>query len=208
MTRSGFRSKTPTLSAAAPRHIVKYFINSNLAILQPKNKRARGCLHGKLVKFLGNYRQEFRAFATVEASTGRLVGTTVSTQGGGQVHLWQGVPYALSTAGQRRFASPVALNDTDKCEAVLALQPQPPCAQWVNGQVLGSEDCLYLNVWAPAKGDGESGKRPLVMAATGHWFQRSTIDVPQWAELAAKGNVDSACDEKSGVFRGSSHKFI
>ncbi|KAL1443884.1 hypothetical protein MTO96_030146, partial [Rhipicephalus appendiculatus] len=129
------------------------------------------------------------AAAGVETSTGRLVGSTVSTQDGGQVRIWQGVPYALSTAGQRRFASPVAPNDTDKCEAVLALQPRPPCAQWVNDQVLGSEDCLHLTVWAPATTSGASGKRPLVMAATGHWFQRSTNSVPQWADLAAKGDA-------------------
>ncbi|XP_049276127.1 neuroligin-4, Y-linked-like [Rhipicephalus sanguineus] len=127
--------------------------------------------------------------ATVETSTGRLVGTTVPTQDGAQVHLWQGVPYALSTAGQNRFASPVAPNDTDKCEAVLAMQPRPPCAQWVDGKVLGSEDCLHLNIWAPATASHASRKRPLVMAATGHWFQRSTNDVPQWADLAAKGDA-------------------
>ncbi|XP_075526576.1 liver carboxylesterase 1-like [Dermacentor variabilis] len=121
----------------------------------------------------------------IDSPMGKLVGTTVSTNSGVSVNHWQGVPYARS--GPHRFAKPEPLNDPSKCETVLAVQPRPPCAQWVNGQVLGSEDCLHLNVWAPTA--PSDGKRPLVLAATGHWFQRSTTDVPQWADLAAQGGV-------------------
>nr|XP_050033057.1 acetylcholinesterase-like [Dermacentor andersoni] len=121
----------------------------------------------------------------IDSPMGKLVGTTVSTDSGVNVNHWQGVPYARS--GPLRFAKPEPLNEPNRCEAVLAVQPRPPCAQWANGQVLGSEDCLHLNVWAPTA--PSNGKRPLVLAATGHWFQRSTNDVPQWADLAAQGGA-------------------
>ncbi|KAH6923210.1 hypothetical protein HPB50_024873 [Hyalomma asiaticum] len=123
----------------------------------------------------------------LETPGGRLVGSTVSTATGVKVNRWLGVPYANTSADQHRLALPMPLNATDKCETVLAMEPREPCAQWVDGKVLGSEDCWYLNVWAPTtKGNGT---RPLVVAATGHWFQRSTNDVPEWAELAAQADA-------------------
>ncbi|KAL1483705.1 hypothetical protein MTO96_012503, partial [Rhipicephalus appendiculatus] len=132
----------------------------------------------------------------VKTTSGRLLGTTVSTGEGVNV---------------------TRLARSDNCEKVLAVQPREPCAQWVNGRVLGSEDCLHLNVWAPTKPatlDNRStldttvdngttlgnGTMPLLLAATGHWFQQSTNDVPQWADLAAKvGAVVVAPNTRLGV---------
>lgn len=127
--------------------------------------------------------------AVVSTTTGMAVGSTVSVKG---VNLsrWLGVPYAQSTAGERRFATPLPLSASGRCAEVHAVKPQPPCAQWFEGTgVVGNEDCLRMNIWAPAANASGDAKRSLVLAATGHWFQTGNNDVPQWEELAAQAGV-------------------
>ncbi|XP_077522950.1 para-nitrobenzyl esterase-like [Amblyomma americanum] len=103
---------------------------------------------------------------------------------------WLGVPYAQSIAGERRFAPPVPLNSSDECVAIDAVKPHPPCAHWVEGTgVVGNDDCLRINIWAPAETTPRAALRGLVLAATGHWFQRAANDVPQWEELAAQAGM-------------------
>ncbi|KAK8782515.1 hypothetical protein V5799_016143 [Amblyomma americanum] len=125
----------------------------------------------------------------VTTTVGKLEGSTVSVDGV-KLSQWLGVPYAESTAGERRFKKPVPLNVSDRSVVVDAVKPRPPCAQWVPGRgVVGNEDCLRLNIWAPADMASGAAMRSLVLAATGDWFQRGTNHVPQWEELAAKAYV-------------------
>ncbi|XP_077497891.1 uncharacterized protein LOC144108558 [Amblyomma americanum] len=136
----------------------------------------------------------------VNTTVGRLLGNTVSV-GRARVSRWFGVPYAESTAGDRRFKKTVPLNVSDRSVVIDAVNPRPPCAQWVPGTgVVGNEDCLRLNIWAPADTASGAALRSLVLAATGDWFQRGTNHVPQWAELAAlAGMVVIAPNTRLGV---------
>nr|XP_054926447.1 carboxylesterase 4A-like [Dermacentor andersoni] len=123
---------------------------------------------------------------------GRLVGRTV-TVGGVALTRFLGVPFAQGTAGLRRFLVPLPMGPPqDPCAVVEHLEPRPPCAQWSNGSVIGSEDCLHVNVWMPAAttgGNGTGGGRVLVVAVSGSWFETGSNDDPDWPQLAAKGNV-------------------
>lgn len=89
-----------------------------------------------------------------ELAQGAVVGF-VGDYGG---HVWQGVPYAAPPQGARRWRAPqppVAWSGTRQ-----ALAPGDPCSQLGSpiggvrtvdpGEPAGSEDCLYLNVHAPA----------------------------------------------------------
>lgn len=68
------------------------------------------------------------------------------------VRVWQGIPYAAPPVGERRWKppqpAPIWVGERD------ASQPGSPCLQPRNalqgGGLRGSEDCLYLNVFAPA----------------------------------------------------------
>ncbi|KAH9363960.1 hypothetical protein HPB48_008550 [Haemaphysalis longicornis] len=123
-------------------------------------------------------------FGDVSTTSGEFVGKEVSVDGV-EVYRWLGVPYAESTAGEYRFRKPRRITEKKR---TLAKKPRPPCPQWVNGRLVGSEDCLHMNVWAP-KGRSESGlNRTLVLASVSYWFQRGSNNDPDWAELAAKGN--------------------
>jgi para-nitrobenzyl esterase len=72
-------------------------------------------------------------------------------------HFWGAVPYAAAPAGDARWRPP---QPAPAREAVLeAFEPGAPCAQPAygdaeTGPVLGAEDCLTLNIHAPADADG------------------------------------------------------
>ncbi|XP_037515792.1 neuroligin 4-like [Rhipicephalus sanguineus] len=128
----------------------------------------------------------------VETKGGRLVGSTVVVEGV-TLARFLGIPFAQSTAGDRRFAAPLPLPvPEDKCAVIEYLEPGPLCAQWYNSSVLGSEDCLHVNVWTPATALGDNdhgGGRALVVAVSGKWFESGSNNDPDWPMLAAKGDV-------------------
>jgi len=77
------------------------------------------------------------------------VGPVRGVRSGG-VLSWKGIPYAAPPLGEGRFRPPAPVTPW---EAPLdADEYGPPCMQVDEGtdQVTGSEDCLTLNVWAPA----------------------------------------------------------
>ncbi|KAH8024036.1 hypothetical protein HPB51_020794 [Rhipicephalus microplus] len=137
----------------------------------------------------------------LETKEGRLVGSTVVLEGV-TLARFLGIPFAQSTAGDRRFAAPLPLPSTgDKCVVKEYLEPGPPCAQWNNGNVLGSEDCLHMNVWTPAAaiGDSHGGGRALVVAVSGKWFESGSNNDPNWPMLAAKGESTGAAEDLAGL---------
>ena len=69
----------------------------------------------------------------------------------GEVEHYLGVPYASPPTGERRWRAPAPANPwRGKRDA---LQLPEMCAQTslFNGALIGSEDCLYLNIWSPVK---------------------------------------------------------
>ena len=76
-------------------------------------------------------------------------------------HAWQGIPFAAPPVGELRWRAP---QPPVPWEGELsALQTANLCPQYASqlsgdgdasaGGITGSEDCLYLNVWAPADAD-------------------------------------------------------
>lgn len=59
-----------------------------------------------------------------------------------------GVPYALPPMGELRFRSPQRWNRT-WATTFEAIENGPKCPQWDNDKIVGSEDCLYLNIYVP-----------------------------------------------------------
>jgi para-nitrobenzyl esterase len=74
------------------------------------------------------------------------------------MHAWMGIPYAKPPTGALRWRAPQAPDAW--AGNYPALAKCQPCSQYADllsdaprelfGQPIGSEDCLYLNVWAPA----------------------------------------------------------
>ena len=88
---------------------------------------------------------------TVTIAQGRLAGTI-----DGRLRVFKGIPYALPPVGERRWrppAPPVPWPGTREAGAYgpSCVQPPVPAASLYHDPPLAtSEDCLTLNIWAPA----------------------------------------------------------
>ncbi|RAR44086.1 carboxylesterase/lipase family protein [Paenibacillus sp. MDMC362] len=87
----------------------------------------------------------------VQTKAGRIQG---SSENG--VRVWKGIPYAKPPVGPLRFRAPVPPDPWDGIKDATAfspmcLQPLESTSSMLGGGVTKtvSEDCLYLNVWAP-----------------------------------------------------------
>jgi len=91
-------------------------------------------------------------------------GPVVGLIGKNGAHMWRGIPFAASTAGQNRWRAPrpaPAWHGTR-----IATEFAPRCAQLTNrgdedegikpGLIIGSEDCLALDIYAPPSAQGQS----------------------------------------------------
>lgn len=78
-------------------------------------------------------------------SQGEVVGASLEE---GQVHAWRGLPFAKAPVEALRWRSPEPAEDWEGVRR--ALESGSPCAQLGGDPVMGGEDCLYLDVFAPA----------------------------------------------------------
>ncbi|TPV92400.1 MAG: carboxylesterase family protein [Myxococcales bacterium FL481] len=123
------------------------------------------------------------AAPTTERQTdqGRVVGFLA--ENGGQV--WRGIPFAASTAGANRWRAPQPAPAWDGVRE--AIDPAPRCAQLTNefdkneghepGQVIGTEDCLTLDIYSPSH--ASAGSVPVMVWIHGGgnvWGRSSKYD--------------------------------
>lgn len=113
------------------------------------------------------------------------------------ISVFKGIPYGAPTSGANRFRKPQppqAWSGIRDANAYPSMAPQPPApirglfASWTDPTTPG-EDCLGLNVWTTAVGDG--GKRPVMVWFHGGDFaslsgSRSVFD---GTRLARRGDV-------------------
>jgi para-nitrobenzyl esterase len=134
----------------------------------------------------------------VEAETtfGRLRG--IDADG---IKTFKGIPYGASTAGRNRFMPPEDPEGWSGVRDALAYGPSAPqrepgapvstSARAVAARDLPdeSEDCLVLNVWTPAVGDGR--RRPVMVWCHGGGFASGSGSSPvtDGANLARHGDV-------------------
>ncbi|CAH8447437.1 unnamed protein product [Dicrocoelium dendriticum] len=126
---------------------------------------------------------------------------TVSVDGNNRdIDTFLGVPYAKPPVGIRRFAAPEAhggwsgvKNATTRPLTCWQYLPgefdlqNPAARMWLNNTEM-SEDCLYLNIWSPAKHDQ---KLPVLVWIYGGGFTTgsSTLDIYDGSVLAATQQV-------------------
>ncbi|HTW75622.1 MAG TPA: carboxylesterase/lipase family protein [Steroidobacteraceae bacterium] len=89
-----------------------------------------------------------------DTALGRLQGQTVLG-----CRVWKGIPFAAAPVGALRFRAPRPPSPWSGVRAAVEFGPACPQALGTRGRPRTlppkySEDCLYLNVWAPARSDG------------------------------------------------------
>lgn len=104
----------------------------------------------------------------------------------GSVDVWKGIPYAKAPVGPLRWAPPVAperWSDARDATAFGSICPQ----LGDDGSVVGDEDCLSLNVWAPADRGGEPV--PVILFIHGGYWIVGASESPVYdgGNLAARG---------------------
>jgi para-nitrobenzyl esterase len=120
------------------------------------------------------------------------------------VRSFKGVPYAQPPVGDLRWREPrPAKNWTGTRNAD---RFGPRCMQWPPGNVDASrssstsEDCLYLNVWTPAKSAGD--RLPVLVYIYGGAFQNGDgSELPYDGEsMARHGIVAVSFNHRNGIF--------
>jgi hypothetical protein len=104
------------------------------------------------------------ADVVADTVTGRVRGAEV-----GGVNVFKGIPYGGSTAGAHRFMPPPAPTPWIGVREALAFGPSAPQRRAGRARPADeSEDCLVLNVFTPALGDGR--RRPVMVWLHGGGF--------------------------------------
>lgn len=123
------------------------------------------------------------------------------------VRAYFGVPFAAPPLGELRWREPQPVPawngvfDADR--------PAPECIQALRahdinnyfGEEATSEDCLYLNIWAPANAGG-SARKPVVVWIYGGGFTAGSASMANYSgeTLARKGVVYVAIAYRVGAF--------
>lgn len=145
----------------------------------------------------------------VQVAEGRLAGHEADG-----VSAFLGVPFAAPPVGANRWRAPAPAADWQGVRS--AAQFAPSCSQGVAPGGFGpwtaeyvaqdpvAEDCLYLNVWAPAK---RAGKRPVMVWIHGGAFMAGSGSVPiyEGAGLAAKDVVVVTVNYRLGALGFLAH---
>ena len=137
----------------------------------------------------------FLAAPVGQAWAAPLVKTSAGTVQGvslGAVNRFLGIPFAEPPVGELRWRPP---REKVPWEGVLVADEYGPVplqypgiSQYVPGLENQSEDCLYLNVWAPA---GDASDLPVLVWIAGGAFQFGAGSMPAYdgTALAQKGAV-------------------
>jgi len=123
------------------------------------------------------------------------------------VRAYFGVPFAAPPVRELRWREP---QPAPPWRGVLdADQPAPECVQMLRahdintyfGEEATSEDCLYLNIWAPAD-ESKGTLRPVVVWIYGGGFSIGSASMPNYSgeTLATKGVVYVAIAYRVGAF--------
>src|SRR3984885_6658079 len=143
----------------------------------------------------------------VKTANGILESNSAPTDG---VRSFKGIPFAQPPVGDLRWREPQAVKNWTGARN--ADQFGPRCMQRTSpGADMGfrsngmSEDCLYLNVWTPAKSSGE--KLPVMVYFFGGGFMAGDGSEPRYdgGSLAAKGIVAVTVNYRLGVFGFLAH---
>jgi para-nitrobenzyl esterase len=149
------------------------------------------------------------AFAAdqVRTSNGVIETTTPPKDG---VRSFKGIPFAQPPVGDQRWREPQPVRDWAGVRSADQFGPRcmqrtgPMADYWFRSNGM-SEDCLYLNVWTPARSGSES--LPVLVYVFGGGFQNGDGSEPRYdgESMARKGIVAVSVNYRTNVFGFFSH---
>ena len=163
--------------------------------------RGTGCATRAFIAALLLAGMSVAARGQVRTEAGSVEG---STSADGKVQIFKGVPYAAPPVGALRWKEPQPVPSWQGVRKTTEFG-----ARCMQGNVFGdmvfrdtapSEDCLYLNVWAPKASAG--AKLPVMVWIYGGGFQAGATSEPRQdgERLAHKGVVVVSMNYRLGIF--------
>jgi len=135
--------------------------------------------------------------ANPDTQRSTLAGQVVGSKDADNTFAWLGIPYAAAPIGDLRWRAPQPVEPWGTPRETIAFSD--PCAQLSgpldglpddSGAVVGSEDCLYLNVWSPrGYSTADSEKRPVMFWIHGGGNTIGTANTYAANKLAAGEQV-------------------
>lgn len=125
------------------------------------------------------------------------------------VRAFKGIPFAAPPVGSLRWREPQPVAPWQGVRQATAFGPRPMQKHIYSDMVFRdkgpSEDCLYLNVWTPAKAQAE--RLPVMVWIYGGGFEAGAASEPRQdgAALAGKGVVVVSMNYRLGIFGFYSH---
>src|ERR1700761_7731612 len=226
---------TPCVSLISPdpaatigdfRHLLASSISTNTCIRQPilpfqgpsmrlirkaATPSAR-LIMNRLVLMLGMLATSAHAVdgPIVKIDSGRLEGQVLP--GTQPVQAFFGIPFAAPPVGSLRWREPQAVTPWPNTRPAIAFGPRcmqaPLFSDMMFRSKTVSEDCLYLNVWTPAKGGRTSpAKLPVLVYFYGGGFSAGDSSEKRYdgAALAARGIVVVTVNYRLGLFGFLAH---
>ncbi len=152
---------------------------------------------GLLVAFAGcSASQDALPAPARETARSLAQGEVIGAIGENGAQIWRGLPYAASTAGEQRWRAPRPGPRWQGVRSALASGER--CAQLTNafdadeglepGRVVGSEDCLTLDVYAPGDANANGDALPVMVWIHGGgnvWGRASGYDGSRLAQNEA-----------------------
>jgi para-nitrobenzyl esterase len=143
---------------------------------------------------------------TVTVANGQLQGTFNATTG---INSYKGIPYALPPIGELRWKEPQAPANWQGIKIADHFSHMPMQKHVFSDMIFRadtmSEDCLYLNVWTPAKQTG--AKLPVLVYFYGGGFIGGYGSESRYdgESLAQKGIVTVTISYRLGIFGFFAH---
>ncbi len=145
------------------------------------------------------------ALATsVSAGPVRVEGGLIAGAEKGGVRTWFGVPYAAPPVGANRWRAPQPVAGWKGVKATTAFSPAcRQTATWIPKPQ--SEDCLYLNIWAPKAAKGR--KLPVMVWIHGGGYYGGTGSQAGYdgEHLTRRGVIVVTINYRLGIFGFFSH---
>ena len=146
----------------------------------------------------------------VKTKAGLVSGTATNA-----IHIFKGIPFAAPPINDLRWKAPQAVKPWSGTLACTKFGPSPvqndpkPFRMWTQEFITPaeslSEDCLYLNVWTPAK--SSSGKLPVLVWIYGGGFVSGSGACPVYdgENIAKDGIVYVTINYRVGIFGFLAH---
>ena len=143
---------------------------------------------------------------TAHITQASVTGGAVSGVAEDGLSIFKGIPFAAPPTGDLRWKSPAPVtpwSSVRKADAFANACMQPPNSQGNTSPV--SEDCLYLNVWTPAK--STTAKLPVIVWIHGGGFTGGSTSISMYdgTGFARKGVVLVSLAYRLGPFGFMAH---